>query len=40
MQLGHRAAALALRDRAIKSQESSFFRPAFIRARVRLAQMK
>src|SRR4029077_1935225 len=40
MQLGHRAAALALRDRAKKSQEFTFFRPAFIRARVRLAQME
>jgi tetratricopeptide (TPR) repeat protein len=40
MQRGHRAEALALRDRAIKSQEFTFFRPAIVRARLRLAQMK
>jgi len=39
-QLGNRAAAIALRDRAIASQEFSLFDPAYVRQRVRLAQMK
>lgn len=39
-QLGHRAEAAALRDRARKSQDFTFFRPAYIRGRMRLAQTK
>jgi tetratricopeptide (TPR) repeat protein len=39
-QLGNRAAGLALRDRAIASQEFVLFDPAYVRQRVRLAQMK
>lgn len=40
MQLGHKAAALALRNRALASQEFSLFYTPMIRERVRLAQMK
>jgi tetratricopeptide (TPR) repeat protein len=39
-QLGHRAEAVALRDRAQKSPDFTFFRPAYIRGRVLLAQIK
>ena len=39
-QLGNRAAAVALRDRAIASQEFVLFDPAYDRQRKRLAQMK
>jgi tetratricopeptide (TPR) repeat protein len=40
LQLGNRAAALALRDRAIASQDFVLFDPAYVRQRQRLAQMK
>lgn len=40
IQLGHKAAALALRDRALASQDFSFFYTPMIRSRLRLAQMK
>ncbi|MFL5613028.1 MAG: hypothetical protein ACJ796_05140 [Gemmatimonadaceae bacterium] len=40
MQLGHKPAALALRDRALASQEFSLFYTSLIRSRLRLAQMK
>lgn len=39
-QLGNRTAALALRDRVIASQEFALFDPAYVKQRVRLAQMK
>ena len=39
-QLGNRAAALALRDRVVASQEFALFDPAYVKQRVRLAQMK
>jgi len=40
MQLGHKSAALALRDRALASQDFSLFYTPMIRDRLRLAQMK
>ncbi|HWC74111.1 MAG TPA: hypothetical protein VG454_09245 [Gemmatimonadales bacterium] len=40
MQQGHKSVALGLRDRAKATQDMTFFRPALIRARMRLAQMK
>jgi tetratricopeptide (TPR) repeat protein len=40
LQLGNRAAALALRDRAIASPDFVLFDPAYVRQRQRLAQMK
>ena len=40
LQQGHKTAALALRDRALALQDFTYFRPAMIRARMRLAQMK
>src|SRR5205085_4987064 len=40
LQQGHRAAALALRDKVVASRDFSFFRPALIRARMRMVQMK
>jgi len=39
-QLGNRAAALALRDRAMASLDFTLFDPPTVRARMRLAQMK
>ena len=39
-QLGNRGTAVTLRDRALASQEFSLFDPAYVRQRVRLAQMK
>jgi tetratricopeptide (TPR) repeat protein len=39
-QLGNRAAAVALRDRAIASQEFALFDAAYVLQRIRLAQMK
>jgi hypothetical protein len=40
LQLGNRALALALRDRAIASPEIVLYDPIYARQRVRLAQMK
>lgn len=40
LELGNRAAALALRDRAIESLDFVLFDPAYVRQRQRLAQMK
>jgi tetratricopeptide (TPR) repeat protein len=40
LQAGNRAAALALRDRALASQDFTLFGPASVRERVRLGQVK
>jgi tetratricopeptide (TPR) repeat protein len=40
LQQGHRTVALALRDKVLASRDYSFFRPAMIRARMRMMQMK
>ena len=40
LQLGNRAAALTLRDRAMASQDFTLLDPVYVRFRVRLAQMK